>query len=507
MRLLPAQSGNRTGGNPTDSSNTTYNGIMNALTQFIQNHMVLVFFVYGLSFFLLGTAVSFQARKGSGFRVGRYLWMLGAFGLLHGLHEWQDMFLILGDPYWNQAEIRGIEILRFFVGQISYIFLFQFGLSLLVHGQRTSTRLPRCSLAIYGVAVIGLLVWGLRSQFDSRWFHNSDIAVWYLLALPGAVLTAAAFYRETRSPEMRQLGAKSVMIGLVGLAVAFAVYAVLAGIIVREASFFPASIINYATFLDLTGLPVQFLRACSAIAMVVFLSNVLAIFELETKHKLEHAYQEVMRISNQDQMRIGQDLHDGLGQHLAGTAYIAKALEKTLRSDSPDAALSAEQISKLLDESVAMTRALSRGLYPVSLEEHGLGFALKELAENTERMFHVECIAVVDESIRLPTGETSLHLFRIVQEAVSNAGKHARANRIQIGLHDAREGITLQVADDGSGIPNTTDPEEGIGFRTMHYRAGLIGAQLTIRPGSDKGTVVLCSLPASPPGKDGDRRR
>ena len=122
---------------------------MDAISQFIQSHMVLVFFVYGLSFFLLGTAVLFQTRKGSGFKIGQHLWLLAGFGLLHGLNEWLDMFLLLGGTYWNPSGLKVIEVIRFFVGQISYVFLLQFGMRLLVHGKKKYAWAPKASLATY----------------------------------------------------------------------------------------------------------------------------------------------------------------------------------------------------------------------------------------------------------------------------------------------------------------------------------------------------------------------
>jgi signal transduction histidine kinase len=433
-------------------------------------------------------------RRGSGFKIGRYLWLLAAFGLLHGLNEWLDMFLLLGSDRWGPAETRVVEIVRFFVGQVSYMFLLQFGVGLLVHGRDRCSWLARAAALICSAMIFALFAWGLRTEFSEHWFLSCDIAMRYVLAFPAAFLTATAFSLERKSVEIRRLDSKSVSTGLAGLAVAFALYAVFAGIIVKKAAFLPASVVNYEAFLDLTGLPVQFFRAACAIAAVVFLCKMLRIFELETKHKLEDAYREIIRISNREQMRIGQDLHDGLGQHLTGVAFMSKALEKQLGTKGLDEADTASQIRELIDRSIDVSSALSRGLYPVSLEKNGLGFALRELADNTEALFHVSCSASVDETVAVKDKEAAIHLFRIAQEAVSNAVKHGEPDSVRIELRKDRNTLVLSVTDDGVGIAEVPGAAEGLGLQTMRYRANVIGAELQLRKGGLGGTVMRCSI-------------
>lgn len=469
--------------------------VVHTVSHFIQSNMILVFFLYGLSFFMLGAAIFFQVRRGSGFKIGRYLWLLAAFGLLHGINEWLDMFLLLESDGLGASATRVVEIVRFLVGQVSYIFLLQFGVGLLAHGRDRLSWMSRASLPVCSTLLLALFAWGIQSGFSQHWFLSCDIAMRYVLAFPAAFLTALAFLLERDSEEISRLDSVSVSTGLIGLAASFALYAVLAGLIVKRAAFFPASVVNYDTFLGNTGLPVQFFRAACAVASVFFLCKVLRIFELETKHKLEDAYREIIRISNREQMRIGQDLHDGLGQQLSGIAFMSKALEKKLRMKGVEEADTASQIKELIDRSIDISQALSRGLYPVSIEKSGLGFALRELADNTEMLFHVSCSVDVDDTVDVRNKEAAIHLFRIVQEAVSNSVKHGQPGRVSIELGKCGSTVFLSVVDDGSGIATVPCSGKGLGLQTMKYRANVIGAELRVQRGKPGGTVMQCLIP------------
>jgi len=457
-------------------------------------NMILVFFIYGLSFFLLGTVVLIQARRDSGFWVERHLWLLAGFGLLHGLNEWLDMFLLLGSAQWGEGGIKAIEVFRFFVGQVSYVFLLQFGVALVLHGRNRCRWCPRATLAVCTVFILGFAIRGWLCHFNKQWFLTSDITMRYLVAFPGAALTGAGFFMERHNPEIKRLDAPAVRRGLAGLGVSFCLYAILAGLVVKPAPFFPASAVNYATFMQVTRLPVQVFRAGCAITALFFVGRALRVFELRTRRELNNAYRELIRTSNREQARIGQDLHDGLGQQLAGIAYMSKIMEKRVREHLPEEAPTAKQIREDLEDAMDMTRSLARGLHPAAIERDGLGFALRELAENTERVFGVACAASVGEAVRIEDTATAGHLFRIAQEAVANAVKHAKTDSIRVDLRSDALGISLSVTDNGAGMPKEIDTTRGLGLRIMRYRAEVIGATLDIARAPGGGTVVRAVL-------------
>ena len=212
----------------------------------------------------------------------------------------------------------------------------------------------------------------------------------------------------------------------------------------------------------------------------------------------------VEQISEAEQRRIGQDLHDGLGQHLTGVAFLSKALQQKLAADGrADTAEAASNINQYMNEAIRWTRDLARGLAPMDLDRTSLPESLRELARKTSRMFSVECAYEGVESIELPDDQMALNLYRVAQEAVSNGVKHGKAKRVTIDLEtDARVAagaLSLTIHDDGMGFePKAYRPSSGgMGLLVMRYRAGVIGGRLEISPAADGGTMVCCRVPAA----------
>lgn len=204
---------------------------------------------------------------------------------------------------------------------------------------------------------------------------------------------------------------------------------------------------------------------------------------------------ELLEISDREQRRIGQDLHDGLGQVLAGVGFMIKALEQRLAAAGAAEAGEARQISELVTQAIAQARAMARGLHPVRQIETGLLTALEELAQNIQTMYRVQCRFVCEEPVTVAEGATATHVYRIAQEAASNAIRHGKASRITIALIREPPLATLTVADDGVGFSEAPLARKGMGLHTMRYRAGIIGGSLTIRRGAAGGTFVTCSFP------------
>jgi PAS domain S-box-containing protein len=203
---------------------------------------------------------------------------------------------------------------------------------------------------------------------------------------------------------------------------------------------------------------------------------------------------DVLRVSSEERYRIGQDLHDVLGQNLTGISFLSKVLAKRLRESGAREAEQAEQISELVSRSVAQTRSISHGLCPVELKEEGLMEALREMASRVESLYGVPCRFDCGEAILISDATVATNLYHIAQETVNNAVKHARATRLGVRLSRADGTILLAVEDNGIGLPEM--PEAGgMGLRIMQYRADVIGALLKIERPDGGGTRVVCSIP------------
>jgi two-component system, LuxR family, sensor kinase FixL len=201
---------------------------------------------------------------------------------------------------------------------------------------------------------------------------------------------------------------------------------------------------------------------------------------------------EILEISDREQRRIGQDLHDGLCQQLVSTAFASNRLSQQLATKAPSEAGTARQIAGWLDEAISQSRALARGLYPVKLEADGLASALQELAEYVNERFGITCTLENMEAVSLVDNAVATHLYRIAQEAVINAVKHSKAGRILIKLTSKDGNISVRVEDDGVGIPDGI--ANGMGLHIMQYRTRMIGGSLKIEHGTNGGTVVVCSF-------------
>src|SRR5580700_4963430 len=204
----------------------------------------------------------------------------------------------------------------------------------------------------------------------------------------------------------------------------------------------------------------------------------------------KHLEKMILEISETERRRIGQDLHDGLGQHLTGVAFMGKVLEDRLAETSATDAAEAAKIVKLVNESIKMTRELARGLLPVVSEAHGLNFALEHYAGEVRELFHIACRLERDDSILIHDEALADHLYRLAQEAVTNAIKHGHARNIIIGLALVKGGGVLTIRDDGCGFDVVPRSESGLGMRIMNYRAKMISGSLTVQSTVNGGTVV-----------------
>jgi len=206
------------------------------------------------------------------------------------------------------------------------------------------------------------------------------------------------------------------------------------------------------------------------------------------------AERRIINISEETRERIGQELHDDLGQHLTGVAFLSEVLNKQLSAKNWPEMHSVTRITALINEAVVRTRQLAQGLYPVELKEAGLQAMLGQLANQLKSIYGVDCEVKYDDNF--VTGSTSLaiNLFRIAQEAANNAIKHGAATKISIAITLTPDTCIFEIIDNGSGIDIAK--QGGLGMHTMRYRATLIGATFACEPMASGGTKVSVKFPA-----------
>jgi signal transduction histidine kinase len=220
--------------------------------------------------------------------------------------------------------------------------------------------------------------------------------------------------------------------------------------------------------------------------------EVLGIVRDVTRRK--RLEREILEISNREQRRIGQDLHDSLCQHLAGIGFMGKVLEKKVSTSIPVDVADVREIVDLIDQAITLTKGYARGLNPVELQAEGLMVALTKLAENVRRLFGVTCTFSCETPIFIHNNEMATHLYRIVQEAINNAIKHGKATTITISLEKKGASGLLTVSDNGFGVRKGLGRGKGMGLSIMRYRASMFGASLDIRSRVNAGTDIVCSF-------------
>jgi PAS domain S-box-containing protein len=199
---------------------------------------------------------------------------------------------------------------------------------------------------------------------------------------------------------------------------------------------------------------------------------------------------EILAISDREQRRLGQELHDSLCQHLTAIAFMARSVALRLKKHRVIEVEHIDKIAELINDGVTEARTIARGLHPVEMEPPGLVTALTALVK--QRHWPVPCRLEADEEISVPDSTAALHLYRIAREAVINANKHARAREIIVRMRRSGKGIELSVIDDGVGIPPDSPAGSGMGFHIMEYRARSIGARLEIKQVKPHGTRLSC---------------
>ncbi|MCO6414132.1 MAG: PAS domain S-box protein [Thiogranum sp.] len=217
--------------------------------------------------------------------------------------------------------------------------------------------------------------------------------------------------------------------------------------------------------------------------------------DMSEKRALE---KQIIEVSTQEQERIGHEIHDGLGQQLSALTMMATSLERKFADRALPEAEPLRALVTHLQSASEEAHALSLGLAPVPIDPKGLEAALEKLTDHVQSAAGIACHLTVSHPVTVEDRTLAMQLYRIAQEAVNNAVKHARANNISIDLTTGKEGFILTVSDDGKGMATDSRNSEGLGMHIMRYRANIIGATLRVKSAVGEGTTLSCML-AQPP--------
>ncbi len=484
-------------------------------TEFFTIRLPHIYFVYGLAFFVLGVAVALEIGRAEPSRFNRMMWPLAFFGLVHGSHEWVEMFMIVGRQTYGFQPSVGFEIFRLVLLAVSFAALIVFGVQVLW----PSKRPPQAGLwgglgmlLLCGLGVVWLGRWLIWPE--PGWFAAADALVRYSLAIPGAVLTAWALLAQR--PALLRLNRLTFANDLVWAALGFLLYGVIGQIFINTSPLFPSNVVNAEAFQHWFGIPVQLFRAAMASIIAIFIIRALRTFEFNRQQVLAAARRRVeeeisrrdalrqeflhriVETQEEERTRIARELHDEMGQVLTGLAIGLRGVQTSI--DNPN--LLSQQLSQLEEmavQALSNMRHLVNELRPALLDDMGLPAALRQYVDNFTNLTGVQArLAICQDHSRLP-GEIETVLFRITQEALTNIARHAQAKRAWIDLQCDDSHAILQIKDDGLGFdPVVTleaDKRNGWGLIGIQERVKLVSGDMQLQSESGKGTTLTVKVP------------
>ncbi|MGD0611360.1 MAG: ATP-binding protein [Anaerolineales bacterium] len=459
------------------------------LRNFITVNTIIIQFVYGLAFFVLGLAIALQSRHSSHLDLARSLTWLAAFGFVHAFVEWGDLFIPLQTAYLSPDIITALQYFHLLILGISFACLFEFGVALLEPLEHPAW------LHITSAALLAtwffVTFFPLRSwiQDFQSWYNSGNALARYFIGLPGGLLSAYAL-RKHIYQRILPLNVPHIVRSLRTAGISLAVYALATGLIVPPVNFFPGNWLNSDTFSQVFIITPPILRALIGLVIVISTIRALEIFDVETARQIEAI--EEQQILADERERIGRELHDGAIQKVYTAGLLIRSAQKLAMAESPLEGRLATAVG-VLDDAIVDLRQNLGELHASKPNTASLEQGLRDLAADPR----FGSLVKIELDLDLPSSEEfspeqSSHILAIVQEALANSVRHAHARHIRIHARQVDRRLMLGIQDDGAGIPPQV--AEGHGLHNMHDRAALLHGRLEVRP-MEKGTSVILDIP------------
>ncbi|MFT3892891.1 MAG: sensor histidine kinase [Anaerolineales bacterium] len=475
--------------------------------------IITVYFFYGLSFFVMGLAVLLEVDRSSKLDFARALRSLAGFGLIHGGHEWIEMFLLIHPEILETSFYHYVGPGRVVLLATSFLFLISFGARMIAGSNRT-----RLSWQMLGVVtaiwLVGLIWLFFAEPVDSR-LVAMDVYSRYSLAIPGAALTAWGMILQRQ--KFLQAGMKGFDREMIAGAVAFGLYGGVGQLFVASSNVFPSAFLNSQVFLSWFGFPIQFFRSVMACIAAVAIISSLRAFEQETQRQLEalrnaqlaerkrlddlHAelMRRTVRAQELERQRIARELHDELGQTLTALGMGLRAISDNALVKPEKVSGQARQLQGVVDSGISSLQNLVSGLHPPQLDDLGLLAALRWYSAEAKERFGLTVTVTSLGKEAVLSIEIRTVLFRIVQESITNIIRHAKTDQADVSVIFDNDAVCICVEDKGSGFDvDATLHQPGYpcwGLLGMIERAALIGADCRFISEPGKGTRVEVRVP------------
>lgn len=486
------------------------------MAEFFTRNIIIVYFFYGLSFFIMGFAVLLEFGHSSKLDFARALKPLVGFGLVHGLHEWFEMFLIIRERTSGPFESDWILPVRLIALAVSFLFLIAFGARLIAGPGKRKVYLGMLTAtsAIWIIGLFGILF--NIPQPENRAIAT-DVYTRYALAIPGAALTAWGLIIQRRN--FIQAGMSTFGRDVLMAAVAFAMYGGIGQVFASPSVIFPSNFLNSIVFLEWFGFPIQVFRAIVATMAAIFITRSLRAFVVESnqrvdelrnaqlaeQQRLEALKAELLHrtviAQESERQRIARELHDETGQTLTALGLGLRGMSRTISSNSHRAIEQAVQLEKLAMDGIQELQRMVAGLHPPQLDDLGLLAAIRWYANDITKRYGIKINIANHGGKPALSSDVRSVVFRIAQEAINNVVRHANADKIDIRLDYSIDNIYLRVEDNGQGFDTNVVLAKKAGKPTawgllgMVERASLVGGTCNIFSHPGKGTLIEVNVP------------
>ncbi len=462
---------------------------MISLADFFEINHEIILFAYGLVFFVLGFAIILQVRRSSRLDLARSMRWLAAFGITHGFNEWGELFIPIQAAYLSFSALRILYAIQLLLLAISFFCLFEFGVAVLRplgHAdwlQGLSTGL----LITWSIVSFGILL--PNAQDHQHWMFTSIALARYFIGFPGGILAAYGLRIHTLQ-RIKPLNAPQIVRMLQVAGTSLGIYALLSGLVPPPVNFFPGNWLNSETFTNAVGIPPWIFRSLISLVIAVTIIRALEIFNLETERRIEELEQQQIIATVQE--RLARELHDGALQKVYTAGLLVESACRLAESESEIKTRMQKAIIVLNDAVVDFRRNLAE----LHADAHSPVESVPELLEQMtsdpryDTMLNLSFKTNLNDSRNLSPSRTG-HLAAIVNEALSNAVRHAQAQNVEILAEDVGEHLEIVIKDDGIGLMD--DLKVGYGLRNMRDRARLLNGSIEFT--SKKGTIITLKLP------------
>ena len=459
------------------------------LNPFFELNREILEFCYGLAFFVLGFAILLQVRSHSRLELARSLPWLGAFGVTHSLNEWGDVFIPVQAAYLDAYEIAGLKMIQLGFLAISFGCLFEFGMVLIRPARRIYLFHPVTGALLLGWLAVSFLILLPLTPNSGLWYRQTNALARYAICFPGGLLAAYGLRRHALV-RIARLNAPHIVSTLRVAGIALGLYALFAGLIPPPIPIFPGSWLNTKTFQATIGVPAILFRALIGLAMAIAIIRALEIFELETARFVEAMEQKQILATERE--RIARELHDGVIQKVYTAGLLVQSAENQIASENPVKAR-LKTAAVVLNDAIADLRR-NLGELRATKSQLALPDALRQLTQDSRFQSLVDISLELDLPADEPLSPSRVNdVLAIVNEALSNVIRHARAGHVVIAARRVNGRLVLTIQDDGIGLPKNL--VEGYGMRNMRDRARLLGGEIRFEHPASRGTTIELNVP------------